>query len=529
MKNIIYTERPKNTPLPHLYKETDINPDFLHDESRLEGKADCAVIPSDTLEVSAVMKFACENDIDVTVSGGRTGIAGGAVPDGGILMSLSGMRKIYGLSKDELNGETTIKCQAGTLLSDLRSYLVREKTPFFFPPDPTEDSATIGGMIACNASGAHTFKYGPTRNYVKSITAVLANGDIIRLKRTSAKGEKPKNKNRKNGKISGIPFIISFPDGRESRGRLPEYESPQTKNAAGYYSSEEMELIDLIIGSEGTLAVVTEAELLLLPKPEREFNALFFLKGENAAVELTNALRSSSRLDVTAIEYFDYKALNLLRKRRRELGAASGIPPGMPDDPETTAIYADLTSNNEDIADDSEILFHLSENLKSGPAVKVWAAFDSDERERLRKFRHALPETVNSIIALRRKDFPEITKLGTDMAVGDKYLAKILSIYRSDLDKSGLEYVIFGHIGNNHLHVNILPRDLEEYDLGKRMYFKFAGAVIKMKGSISAEHGIGKLKKDFLKMMLKEEGLREMANIKKIFDPEHRLNPETLI
>ncbi len=511
---IITVEAAVETPPPKLYTAEEISPDFLRDESRLEGSADCAVFPASTEEVSAALKWAANENIPVTVSGGRTGIAGGAVPEGGLLLSLARMQKIFGIVEDE-SGKKTVSCQTGVLLSEIRDFLIANKCKDQFPPDPTETSATIGGMIACNASGAHTFRYGPTRDYIEELTAVLADGQIIKLKRGSASGSRA--------------FTVKSSGGCEIVSEYPSYAQPETKNAAGYYSGENMQAIDLLIGSEGTLAVVTEAKLKLVPSPEFEFNAMCFVNSEAAAVELTNILRETGELEVTAVEYFDPGAIEMLRRRRKEMGPASAVPPGMPEGTEIAGICTDIACKKDEVADAAKKLDELTAKLSGGKPVVVWAAFDKDERERLRKFRHALPETVNTLIAERRKKHREITKLGTDMAVPDEYLAHILQFYRKELDSHKLEYVMFGHIGNNHIHVNILPRNPSEYLLGKQVYMDFAEEVLKCGGSISAEHGIGKLKKQFLSLMLKEAGLHEMRRIKEIFDPELRLGPGALI
>jgi D-lactate dehydrogenase (cytochrome) len=505
-----------NSILPDILEATRVASDFLHDESRMQGRADFISFPSSTEEFSGLMRWANEKGLDVTLSGGRTGIAGGAVPEGGLLASSSRMSKIFGLEEDAA-GNISARVQAGVLLSELRSYLEREKNKYFFPPDPTETSANIGGMIACNASGAHSFHYGPTRNYVKALSVVLANGDILNIKRGECFADESDNS-----------FEIELTDGNSVKVFAPLFERPSTKNAAGYYSGKGIDLIDVFIGSEGTLGVVTEAELVLLPRPEREFNAMFFLENERTAIELTETLRRSEALEISAIEYFDHAALGLLRKRREEIGAASAVPPGMPEDKNVVGIYIDVSTDAEKVASDASELKNISGTLKSGSVSAVWAAFDKDERERLRKFRHALPETVNSIISERRKNYPEITKLGTDMAVPDEYLSEILNIYRSKLDEKSLQYVIFGHIGDNHVHVNILPANMDEYLLGKKLYAEFAAEVLRMKGSVSAEHGIGKLKKNFLSMMLGKDGIGEMAKLKKALDPGARLGKGTL-
>ncbi len=135
---------------------------------------------------------------------------------------------------------------------------------------------------------------------------------------------------------------------------------------------------------------------------------------------------------------------------------------------------------------------------------------------------------VNSAIDERRKIHPGLVKLGTDMSVPDSRLADVLALYEKDLAASGLEHLIFGHIGANHLHVNILPRHPADYDAGRALYSRWAAQVIAWGGSISAEHGIGKLKRDLFRQMAGDESIRKMRGLKRLFDPDSLLNPGTL-
>ena len=135
---------------------------------------------------------------------------------------------------------------------------------------------------------------------------------------------------------------------------------------------------------------------------------------------------------------------------------------------------------------------------------------------------------MNLLIDERKREFPKITKLGTDMSVPDEYLGTVMEIYRSELAANNLESVIFGHIGDNHVHVNILPRNMEEYEGGESLYHSWANRVIQLGGSISAEHGIGKIKVPFLEMMFGKEGVSEMKNLKLLFDPDQLLNTGNL-
>jgi len=161
---------------------------------------------------------------------------------------------------------------------------------------------------------------------------------------------------------------------------------------------------------------------------------------------------------------------------------------------------------------------------QGGDEDATWLAGDARELEKLKAFRHAVPEAVNLLIDERRRKEPSLTKLGTDLAVPDASLEDVLRLYRATLADTSLEYVMFGHIGDNHVHVNIIPNSAAEYELGRELYGEWARAVMRMGGTVSAEHGIGKLKKSLLRQMYGEEGIREMMRVKQAFDPADLLN-----
>jgi len=283
-----------------------------------------------------------------------------------------------------------------------------------------------------------------------------------------------------------------------------------------------MDLVDLFIGSEGTLGVISEIELRLVPLPACRWAVLAFFPSDAEAVSLVMTVRSLAPAErPVAIEYFDRHALDLLR----DLKDAGGTVPGIPDLPANcrTALYLEYHGDELQVADAVGAIPARMEAVgASGEAA--WIADSERELERFKLFRHAVPETVNRLIDERRKKEPEITKLGTDMAVPDTELQAILTHYRTGLDEAGLEAVMFGHIGNNHIHVNILPRTLQDYERGKDLYLQWARQVLEMGGTVSAEHGIGKFKVALLREMLGDAGIRQMRDVKRVLDPDGLLN-----
>ena len=473
---------------------TDDHADYLCDESRRVGRAEKIAFPRSTGDVREAFQRAVENGWVITVQGGRTGITGGCVPDGGLILNLSRMNTIGEIAGD------CMTVQPGALLVDIREAI--QGSGLFFPSDLTETTAAIGGMVANNASGARSFRYGAIRNWIQALEVVLATGKTVRVERGVHKA-------------SGLNFKLA-----SIEGRLPDISHlrrcDNVKSAAGYFVKPDMDLVDLFIGAEGTLGVVTEITIRLLPEPEQLNGLTAFFACETEAIEFVRFLRDAgSTIPPTAIEFFDCNALNLLRRMKAENDVFADLPGLKP--AFHTAIYFEYDCDVPDAVID-----------KAEEAIDCWFAEGEHEMGALKTFRHAVPESVNMLIGERKKAIPELIKLGTDMSVPDDQLENVMAMYHEGLAKAGLEYVIFGHIGNNHVHVNILPRSMEEYEQGKALYLDWAKQVVAMGGSVSAEHGIGKNKTEFLKVMYGEEGIQQMRSMKALFDPHSLLNPGNL-
>lgn len=488
--------------------------DYLHDESRQTGSARSISFPKTEQEVISAVREAAGCGSTITIQGARTGITAGAVPYGGHILNLSRMNVVRDVSLDAETGMNLLSVQPGALLTDIRKAL--DGTGWFFPPDPTEASASIGGMVSCNASGAMTLLYGPTRDWIEGLNAVLADGSIIRMKRGACMA-------------SGRRFNLHTDDGTGITGTLPDYVMPDVKSAAGYYSMPGMDMIDLLIGMEGTLGIITEIVLRLSPKPSHTAGLMLFAPAEDIAVQLVRFLRGE-RTGIfdeftgrpAAIEFFNHDALDLLRRMKGENPAFAGIPHLQPHF--HTALYMEFHASSEDEIDESVMQVMEAMTSLGVSDEDTWYAGNERELETHKSFRHAIPEAVNLLIGDRKRTNPELTKLGTDMSVPNEILGDTIGMYNDGLAEAGLESVIFGHIGNNHLHVNILPRNMDEYTAGKQLYLDWAKRIVDAGGSISAEHGIGKLKTAFLELMYGRNGIAQMIAIKDLFDPGHILN-----
>ncbi|MHA1885344.1 MAG: FAD-binding oxidoreductase, partial [Promethearchaeota archaeon] len=470
-------------------------PTYLMDESKLNGTADWLFFPKSEAEIVSVLNFLQKNKIRTYVSAARTGIVGACVPTSGSVLSTEKMNKILGFGFDKKKNYYFLRVEPGITLNEIDGKLIRKEVDnipelnpdaiinfkdneesFHYPVDPTEMSATVGGTVATNASGARTLKYGPTRDWIKGLRVLLSSGDILDIQR----GEHFASK-------EGI-FIVNKSKGETLQFKIPNYVfNTSVKNAAGIYSKPNMDLIDLFIGSEGILGIITQIEIWIIEKKPLISNVLFF-KSEEDSITFVELLRNNRIISPEFIEFFSEEALDLIKNvQLNDLG-----PINMPYIPveAKSAIFFDVPYSEEKIdgifSEIEKITKKCNSNLSNS-----WSGYENREISRIKHFRHALPENVNSIIATRKQQFPEIHKLGTDICVPEKYFRKMMDDYHTILRNSKLDYVIFGHIGENHVHVNILPKNMEELKIGEKLYEKFAKRAVEYGGSISAEHGIG--------------------------------------
>ncbi len=463
------------------------------------GHADKLFVPETADDIAEILREANAAKIPVTISGARTGTVGGAIPFGGYVVSLERLNRIKHIDK----AWRTAVAEPGVILGDFQKAV--EAEGMFYPPDPTEWSCQIGGTVATNASGARSFKYGATREFVVGLRAVLADGDEIELRRASAR--------------PGIASDISVTtrSGREIIVKSPTYTRPKVrKNVSGYFNEQPLDAIDLFIGSEGTLGVITEIELKLLPKPEGFFSGIvFFERGADLLAFVNEARDRSFRarrkpvatahgsdLDASLIEYFDDRALRFISEK-------------FPETPENMAgaifFEQETTAENEDrLFEQWNILLERH----NADIDRSWFTTTEQDREKMRSFRHALPVSVNERVVRHKQK-----KIGTDMAVPDENFPSFLKFYKDTLDASSIDYVIFGHIGDCHLHANLLPKNDAEAERSRHLYGRFVAQAIMLGGTVSAEHGIGKLKSKYLNAMMGERYLNEMAEIKRAFDP----------
>jgi FAD/FMN-containing dehydrogenase len=407
----------------------------------------------------------------VTIAGAGTGVTGARVPFGGWVISMERFTRIEIQPGHAIAG-------AGALLRDVQAAAARAGQ--FYPPDPTEAGSSIGGNIACNASGSRSFRYGPTRAWVERIRVVLADGSI----REFARGE-----------------TVDFD--------LTSIPAPAVaKNTAGYLLHPGMDWIDLFVGSEGTLGVVTEATLRLLPAPHSILAGVVFFRSDEEALDAVDTWRSARP---RMLEYFDGPSLKLLRARYSDIPTDAG---------------AAILFETELASDDDPALDAWIERIEAAGALTEasWFANTPADRERFRRFRHSLPELVNDTV--RRAG---ALKMGTDFAVPFDRNRQMLAYYRERLDTEFPgRYVIFGHIGDAHLHVNLFS-DPAHPEHATGLMLEFARKAVELGGTVSAEHGVGKRKAHLLELQYAPEHLDAMRAVKRRLDPKGILGKGTTL
>ncbi|NTV07360.1 MAG: FAD-binding oxidoreductase [Chlorobium limicola] len=473
---------------------------FLTDTSNLKtGHTPGVYFPETADEVVGLLRDASSGEKRFTVAGNGTGTTGGRIPEGDYVIS---MQKLQHIGEPVRLSETeaSLTVQAGAVLEDIQKKV--EHIGWFYPPDPTEGLCFIGSTIANNSSGARSFRYGPTRDHILRLLVALPQGNLIDIPRGKYLADE------------NDMFHIELPRAGTLSFRRPQYRMPATsKHNAGYYSKEHMDLIDLFIGSEGTLGIILEADLKLIPFPRHLFSGLVYFSTVDDLFGFTEqAKESASSVDPRVLEFFDANALGFLRQN-------------YPDIPENTAGAIFFEQETTPEREESDLGAWLDLMESSHALVDAsWIALDRDEQRKLTTFRHTLPLLVNEWLGRQQE-----SKISTDMAVPDRSFRELFDFYNESCRRNRFTFIIFGHIGNAHVHLNILPRNREEFLRAKELYRLFVQKAIDLGGTLSAEHGIGKLKSGYLVSMYGEAGIREMAKIKKTLDPDLVLNIGNLI
>ena len=432
-----------------------INEDYSHDElGGVRQMPEALVRVRSTEEISAIMKLAYERNIPVTVRGSGTGLVGAAVPlHGGILLETTRMNRILKLDKENL----TVTVQPGVLLMELAAFA--EENDFLYPPDPGEKSATIGGNISTNAGGMRAVKYGVTRDYVRSLTVVLPNGEI------------------------------------------QTFGAAVAKNSSGY------SLKDLIIGSEGTLAIICEAVLKLVPLPKVSMSLLIPYPDMKSAIEAVPMI-IRSKVTPTAIEYMSRDTI---------LFSESYLGKRFPDTRNDAYILLTFDGNSEAQVDQD--LSAVAELCLANGALDAYIVDTEERKKSVWSARSAFLEAIKA--STTEMDECDVVVPGNQVDTFIKFTHDLAAEF-------GVRIPSFGHAGDGNLHVYVCRDALndEEWEqtlsaVFDRMYEK----AVQLGGLVSGEHGIGYAKKKFLRRQYGETPIALMQGIKQVFDPKNILNP----
>jgi FAD/FMN-containing dehydrogenase len=422
------------------------------DASGFSGQAEQVFTPRTEEEIAAILTRASAESVPVTVMGALTGLAGGAVPQSGWAISMANFRRL-----DIEKGAA--RAGAAALLRDVQS--AAASSGQFYAPDPTENTSSIGGNVAANSSGSRSFKYGPTRRYVRALRVVTIDGRIREFR----------------------------------RGQTVEFDVPQlpipnvTKLSAGYRLAPGMDYVDLFVGSEGTLGVVTEAELELLPAPGEILGGVVFFPTEDHALDAVERWRPLPGLRM--LEFLDSRSMRMV-----DLGHGAAV-----------MLEIDLAEGDPEI------------DMRGALERESWFGTSAADRERFRLFRHRLPERVNA----RNRQLGFIN-IATDYSVPIAKNREMLNIYRNTLQREfGDKFVIFGHIGDAHVHAEAFPETKNDAERAKQVATDLARQAVALGGTVGAEHGIGKRKAHLLGIQYSPEQITAMRDVRKRFDPQELL------
>ncbi len=461
---------------------------YLKDESNFQSiNIESVFLPETPDEIAGIIKTGKGSPF--TLYGGGTGIVAGVISSSGSIISTEKLKKI------QVNaGKKYVDVQAGVLLKELHEEIKKHK--LWFPVDSTEQTATLGGNIATNASGAGSFKYGNIRDFVDELKIITANGENLIIRRGQIKAD-------------GTKFY--FKTGNDNiKFNIIDLSSYFTyKNSAGYYMKNNMDLIDLFIGSEGTLGVITEARIKLLPAPFDIKAFMIDFKSSKEAFDFIKSIKEHKKdLSPLSLEFIDEKSLGLIREKFDKISKFN------------TLVFVEIDAADEKDADMKLEKFYGFLQDRGISEDRVLVTNTKAKKNFIYELREAVPNAVNEYI--RQKN---LTKVSTDFAVDDSMSDKMLNIYEQMLKYVKIKHVVFGHAGNNNLHINFLPENEKEHGEALAIYEDMAKEIIKLKGTISAEHGIGKIKKKYLSEMYEVEVINKMKEIKKVFDPNSILNP----
>ena len=423
---------------------------YGEDDSHMAALPDAVALPCDRDQVAAIVRACRRHRVPVVARGAGTGTTGAAVPfAGGVVVSFSRMDRIVEIRP----GDRCVVVEPGLRNGDLQQAL--QPHGLFWPPDPTSfERCTVGGNLACNAGGPRAVKYGASRDNVLGVVAVTGTGEIIRCG------------------------------------------GPWTKDATGY------DLTHLLVGSEGTLALIVEATLRLLPRPTAQATLRAFYRNATDAAAAVSRLMCQP-VTPTMLEFLDRRSLALLRHNGSDVPAAGAM------------LLIEAEGDHDTLPN---VLAALAAAAEGDGLLSLDVASDGLARDRLWAARRALSPALRSIAA---------GKINEDVVVPVSRIPDLVAGVEALAEEFNLTCVVFGHAGNGNLHVNILyhPDDADENARAHAALPKVFALALQLGGTLSGEHGIGLAKRDFMPQAFSAGTLATMRAIKQALDPDGILNP----
>jgi glycolate oxidase len=454
---------------PEISRDPEIRRAYAADASGLVMVPEGVARPANAAEVAALLAEASSSGTPVTPAGGQTSTTAASISDRGILLSLRAMQRTIDIDPVA----RVARVEPGVLVGELKRACAAHG--LLLAPDPTsEEECTVGGAVACNASGARSLRYGATRPHVRALTVALADGTLVELRRPTLE-----------------------------------------KNTVGYALAHDP--VDWFVGSEGTLGVVVEVELGLLPLPEQVVGLAIPFATEHDALRFVVAARESRSVHPRCLEYFDVLALQIARDAEgsRDWAAAA----------EGFVYVEEVPPNGVDPALDDWLA--LAES--SGALVDDVRVYEGETALReARRVRHAVPAHMNERGAARRAHGGR--KVSTDWAVPYSLLARAIGRARELASEAGIDQAVtYGHAGNGHPHQNFIAHDADELARIERVVEATLRDVIALGGTVAAEHGIGKLKRKWLPLQMSTLQVRAMSAVKRELDPAGILAPGNVL
>lgn len=482
---------------------------YASDASAYEILPKCVVLPKSVEDVIKVVKFASNNNLPIIARGGGTGLAGQAVGDGIIIDFTKYMNKIVEINVKENYVIAEPGIYKGILDRELK------KHGKFLPPDPSSANyCALGGMIATNASGAHTVKYGSTIDYVLSLDVILSNGDLIRARPLtigSDEWNRIVNSGSVEGRLYGTLMSILQPNKELIASKFPKVR----KNSCGYRLDRVLQdnLLDMskvFVASEGTLGIVVAAKFRIMDIPKHK--ALMLL-GFDSTLQASESVQRISELKPSALELLDKTVIELARTSSEDF--ASKVPEGM-----NCLLFVEFDGNDQEVKDSIDALLKM---LKQINATRIAYSFDPDEINMLWGIRkNALAYTMKI-----RSDNRKPIAFMEDPAVSIDKLGYLVDKLQEVYAKHGLSYVIYGHAGDGNLHTRPLldVGKSEDRKIMKEVADDLLTVITSVNGSVSGEHGDGMARSEFIKDIYGDEVYQLFVRVKELFDPKNILNP----